>query len=313
MEIRLGVNLNFAKYVHERKEALRIVREELDVDCVEMVPDIGMGAAWFLEDEAGFRAYHREVGRIARDLGIEVVSVQTFFRENAAVSSAFSGMREAAFAVMRSMAAQAGECGAHFFGGHFGSYMREEEDDPTLVAELTAHALDYWAKMTAVCRREGLDGVNVETMSTTREYCTIIDGAKEILDNLNGRRAKDPDAMVPAFLCYDTGHGATRDEAPDGRDRSMSAWFRAFADEMVEVHLKQTDAEHMAVWPFTDAYAESGIIDLDDLVAGMRKYLRAPVVYLILEITGKRGRRLGEDRTLAGIRESVQRAKAALA
>ena len=80
----------------------------------------------------------------------------------------------------------------------------------------------------------------------------------------------------------------------------------------MEIHLKNTDQDFQSAWPFTTKYRKEGIIDEFAVIEAARDYLQSPELYLILEMAGKKGRRIGEEATLTNILESAENVRKAL-
>ena len=68
-KVIFGVNLNFSKFVYSPQHALSIVRNQLNLRHVEMVPDIDFGPVFYTTAPEAFRAYHWRVADHAREMG----------------------------------------------------------------------------------------------------------------------------------------------------------------------------------------------------------------------------------------------------
>jgi len=308
--IILGVNLTFAKFVYGRKRALDVARDDLDTAHVEMVPDIEFGPALFLEDPETFRRIHGEVAAHARAIGVSIDTVLTFYRDPGAIAHPEPAVRRAAWRAMESISAMAGIYGARYVSAAFGTMHREDHDDPRRREALWSEATAIWGEWLERARADGLDRVLVETGAALREECATIAQTRAVLARLADHHARHPDRTCPVGLVYDTGHGVSRDESADDRDRDFLAWFRAFPDDIREIHLKDTDPEFLETRPFTPA--SRGIIDPCRVVRGIRAALRVPEVYVMLEIPGKRGREIGERRAIEDLRSSIAAVREAL-
>ncbi|MBN1417868.1 MAG: sugar phosphate isomerase/epimerase [Planctomycetes bacterium] len=308
--IILGVNLTFAKFVYGRKRALDVARDDLDTIHVEMVPDIDFGPALFLEDPDAFRRIHGEVAAHARAIGVSIDTVLTFYRDPGAIAHPDPAVRLAAWRAMESISAMAGIYGARYASAAFGTMHREDHDDPRRREALWNEATGIWERWMQRARAEGLERVLVETGAALREECATIAQTRAVLARLEEIHARHPETTCPTGLVYDTGHGVSREESDDDDDRDFLAWFRAFPEAIREIHLKDTDPEFLETWPFT--YASRGIIDPRRVVRGIRDALRAPEIYLMLEIPGKRGREIGERRAIEDLRASIAAVRDAL-
>lgn len=311
--LHIGANLNFTKFVYSRKRALEIARDEFGVRCVEMVPDTDYGPALFLKNEEKFRAYHREVAEYGDKIGVDIVSVLTFFRDNVSIAHHDPDISDAAWTVMESMAAQAGSYGAKLVGGSVGTVLADDFADAATRDKLFERTRDAWKRWMEVAHREGVGAVNIEAMSTLREPPATIPSGREWLADLAAHHRENPDTTAAVTLCYDLGHGPTEEEEDSPSDRDFAAWFEAFGDVIAEVHIKNTDSGFISTWPFTDAYKEAGIIDLDRTCEAMRDHLRAPDVYVMAEYPGKRGRMDGEAECIKGNVATLENLRKSLA
>jgi sugar phosphate isomerase/epimerase len=304
-KIYVGLNLNFAKFVYGHKKALEIARGEVGVNFVEIVPDMDYGVAFFLRKPDGFRKYYREVGRYADKIGVRIISMLTFYRDNVSICNPDSDVSQSAYVTMRMMAAQSGSCGCKLMGASLCTVHKEEMGDPRRYEELRNQALEYWKQWLVLAKEEGIEYVTLETMSTPREPPCTINEAKQILGCLRDFYDRNTNASMPV-LCYDLGHGVSASEKDVPGDDDFAEWFKAFPHDIFEIHVKNTDSLFLSTWPFTREYREKGIIDLGRVVEAVKKYLRVPELYMIVEIPGKRGRSAGEDEALMGNRCTVE-------
>jgi len=308
-KIYLGVNLNFAKYVYGHKRALEVARNEIGAYYVEMVPDIDYGPVFFTVSPDRFRAYHTEVAEHARKIGLHILTMLTFYRDNVSVTHSNPEIREHAFTAMRAMAAEAGCLGCSVVGASFGTILVEDLDRRE---ECIETGIRYWQRWLELLRGEGVEKATLETMSTLREPPATIASAKKLLARLKGYHQQNPSTTCAPALCYDVGHGATESERDSEDDVKFAEWFKAFPTDIVHIHLKNTDPQFLETWPFTDEYRDKGIIDLHEVVGAIRDYLRAEKIYVMVEIPGKRGRLIGERESLRVNRISFENAKKAL-
>jgi len=295
-KIYLGVNLNFAKFVYGHKRALDLARSEIGAYYVEMVPDMDYGPVFFATSPARFRAYHTDVARYAGEIGVRIVSMMTFFRDNVSVTHSNPEIRESAFTAMRAMAVQGGCYGCDAVGASLGTILVEDLDERD---ECIKAGIQYWLRWLQLLHGEGVGKATLETMSTLREPPATIASAKELLAPLNEYHRENPSSTCAPALCYDVGHGAAEPERDSDDDAKFTAWFRAFPNDIVHIHLKNTGSQFLETWPFTDEYRNKGIINLNEVLGAIRDYLRAERLYVMVEVPGKRGRLIGE-------RESVR-------
>jgi len=293
--IFLGVNLNFAKYVYGHKAALDLARNEIGAHYVEMVPDMDYGPVFFATSPDRFRTYHTEVARHAKKIGLRIASMMTFFRDNASVTHSNPEIQEHAFTAMRAMAMQGGCYGCDLVGASLGTILVE---DLGKSEECIDAGIRYWGRWFELLHREGVRKATLETMSTLREPPATIASARQLLAQLNEFHQQNPSTTCAPALCYDVGHGAAEPERDSEDDVKFTAWFKSFPNDIVHIHLKNTDPNFLQTWPFTDEYLDRGIIDLNEVIGSIRDYLRAESLYVMLEVPGKRGRLIGEQESL---------------
>ena len=307
--IHFGINLGFAKYVSGTQAALEFVRRDLDLRVVEAVTDNDFGPALFLLDSGAFHARHRAAGQKARDLGLRIPTVFTFYRDGGAVAHPDPAVRFAARTVLSSLAHQAQAMGAQYACA---ALMTADRDHFAANPDAcTAQAFGAWRSWMEEALAIGLAGLVLEMSAQAREDCATVAQTRSTLDRLRQHHEANPETTVPVHLCYDLGHGISPAEAPADAERDYRAWFRAFSGEILEVHVKNTDARFLATWPFTSEFEGRGIIDPDQVVAAVRDLLERDVL-LMLEIAGKRGREIGEQAILKDLAETVVRWKRAL-
>lgn len=311
--IQFGLNLNFAKYVYSPRRALEVAKE-LGVRHVEMVSDIDFGPALFLRSPEAFRSHHRDAAAAAREVDIQISSVLTTYRDSGAIGSPNPEIRESARVVGRSILEQAACYGAETAGISFFTANRDEVEEPESFDRAYAAALEIWKGWMADAKRLGLERLLIEMAAARREACSTIEDTRRTLETLAAHHRAHPDTTVPVGLCYDTGHGISPEESPDDDDRDFRAWLRAFPRETREIHLKNTDSEFLATWHFTEAVERGGrgIIQPVEVLRCVKETLTVPVVLIVLEIPGKRGRQIGEEQAIEEHRQSIRKTVDAL-
>mgnify|MGYP001100338706 CR=1 FL=1 len=165
---------------------------------------------------------------------------------------------------------------------------RETSSDFILRGEVVGTVTDDDATLIGRPRREFAE----QLLVTLRR---AIEDTRATLSILDEHHSSNPGTTVPAGICYDTGHGISAAESRDEANRDFHAWFAAFPDRIHEVHLKNTDSEFVETWHFPH---EGGIIDPFEVVKAARDTLTVPELHLFLEVPGKRGRDVGEKRSL---------------
>jgi hypothetical protein len=208
------------------------------------------------------------------------------------------------------MAVQGGCLGCKVVGAPFGTILAEDMDRNR--DECMRAGLEYWQRWLELLHDEGVEIATLETMSTLRELpCTIAD-AKALLNDLSQYHLAHRSSTCRPAYCYDTGHGPADEESSSGEDTKFESWFRALPTDIVEIHVKNTDPQFLATWPFTEGYRQDGIIELHELVRAIRDHLRVETLYMMIELPGKRGRLLGERESLRVNRQSFEEVQKAL-
>ncbi|HLU46952.1 MAG TPA: hypothetical protein VK116_02670 [Planctomycetota bacterium] len=302
--IRFGVNLNFTKYVYGRKRALEIVRERLGMRHAEMVADNDFGAVFYARSPEAFREYHYEVADHARQLGVRLPGVFTFYREAGAIAHELSGIRESAYLVGLSLLEQAACYGAKYLGASLFTMDKDAAEDPERFQSQFDAAIEIWKRWMVDARRLGVSYLAMEMAAAYREGCSTIEDTRATLTLLSEYHEKNPDTTVPVRLCYDTGHGISSTENPDDTNRDYRAWLREFSSVITNIHLKNTDPDFLETWHFGND--RDGIIDVREVLERIRDTSEVDELYLFLEVPGKRGRDIGEERAIAEHRRSIE-------
>lgn len=308
--IHVGVNLNFAKFVYGRKRAMEIVKEDFGLSHVEAVPDMDFGPIFYHSAPEAFRNYHWEIADHSERIGVHISSVLTFYRDMGAIAHPDPGIRESAYKVGLSMLEMASCYRARYASASPFTMNKEYAEDPERFQSLFDASMRIWKRWQADAHRLRLKGLLIEMAAAYREGCSTIEDTRQMLQILDLHHEQNPGTTAPVGLCYDTGHGISEDESPDPRDRDFHAWFEEFPDRILEIHLKNTDAQFQETFHFGGE--EEGIIDLDDVVTSIRDQLTSDHVLVMLEVPGKRGREIGERRALEGHRRSLSLLREAL-
>ncbi|HOX38871.1 MAG TPA: TIM barrel protein [Candidatus Brocadiia bacterium] len=305
-KIFVGVNLNFSKFVYGHKRTLEVVRNEIGVKHVEAVPDMDFGTVFFARKPDKFRAFHEEIAEHANKLGIKIASVLTFYRDNGYICHPDADVRENAYLTMQAMAVQGAAYGAKLVGPVLNCILKEDFEDRSRRAECMEQTWEAWERWLPELGALGVPGATVEQLSTLREPPSTIPQCRQVMDCLMRIYRKSGGKAARPWLCYDLGHGVTDDEKESDGDGSFAAWFKAFPDQIREIHVKNTDSQFMAAWPFSPEYDKKGIIDLNKVAAAIRDYLTGDELYAFVEYPGKRGRIIGEEDALAKNADSVR-------
>lgn len=308
-KIYFGVNLNFAKYVYGKKKALEIVRDVFGLRRVEAVPDNDFGPIFFHTAPEAFRNYHWDINDHAKRAGMHIDSVLTVYRDTGAIAHPDPAIRESAYRVGLAILEMASCYQAKYASAAAFTMNRELAEDPELFQAAYDASMRIWKRWMAEACRLRLGKMLIECAATYREGCSTLDDARAMLEVLDKHHRENPGTTVPVGLCYDTGHGISEEESPDPRDRDFRAWLETFPDRIHEIHLKNTDPDFLETFHFGD---QEGVIELEDFAVAVRDILTVPEVYMFLEVPGKRGRVIGEQRNLEGHQRSITLVRQAL-
>jgi sugar phosphate isomerase/epimerase len=308
-QIALGVNLTFAKYVYGKRKALDIVRDKFGLRRVEAVPDNDYGPIFYHIAPEAFRSHHWEIADYAKRTGMHIDSVLTFYRAAGAISHPDPAIRESAYRVGLAMLEMASCYGARYASASLFTMNRELAEEPDQFEALFDASIRIWKRWLADAKRLRIEQMLIETTAAYREGCSTLHDTRMTLDLLDKYHEENPGTTIPVGLCYDTGHGISEEESKDPRDRDFKAWFDCFHDRILEIHLKNTDPKFQETWHFGEQH---GIINLPELIAAIRDRLTVPLVLVFIEVPGKRGREIGEQRSIEGHQRSISLAREAL-
>jgi len=294
-KIHFGVNLNFAKYVYGRKRAIEVIRRRLGIHHAEMVADNDFGAVFYLRSPEAFREQHYDVADHAAAQGVRIAGVFTVYRETGAIASASPDVRESAYLVGLSIIEQAACYRATYAGATLFTMNKEAAEDPEQYQSQFYAAIETWKRWMGDARRLGVPRLLIETAAAYREGCSTIHDTRTTLETLADFHDKNPDTTVPVGLCYDTGHGISSTEIRDDIHRDFRAWLAAFPDAIHSIHLKNTDPDFLETWHL---HRDEGIICTRDVLEAARDSLAVPELHVMLEVPGKRGRDIGEERAI---------------
>ncbi len=309
-EIKVGVNLNFAKFVYGQKRAIEIAKTEFGLSHVEAVPDIDFGPIFYQTSPEAFRNYHWEIADYAKRIGVTIESVLTFYRDMGAIAHPDPQIRESAYRVGLSVLEMASCYRARYGSASPFTMNKELAEDPERFQSLFDASMRIWKRWQADAKRLRLEGMMIEMAAAYREGCSTIEDTRSMLEILDKHHEENPGTTVPVGVCYDTGHGISEDESADPRDRDFNAWFDEFPDRIHEIHLKNTDDKFQETFHFGSD--KKGIIDLDELIVSIRDRLTVADVLLHIEVPGKRGREIGEKQAIEGHKQTLELLRSAL-
>jgi hypothetical protein len=146
-----------------------------------------------------------------------------------------------------------------------------------------------------IARSEGLKGLTIEPMSSGFEPPSLPEEIISMVTDLGFRYRKNPEKLVPPYLCGDISHGIP------GRDGTILfthlELFELSIPFLAEFHLKNTDRFYHSTFGFSKEEQKKGIVDLGEvsgLINKNRDKFPVEEVVAYLELGGPK---LGRDDT----------------
>ena len=167
----------------------------------------------------------------------------------------------------------------------------------------------------ALARREGLEALTTEPMSSVWEYPSTPDELRSLGAELEAIHAADRDGTVPFHYCGDISHGIADREKKVTHDN----WdlFELEIPWMREFHFKNTDTIFNSTFGFGPAERARGIVDLArlrDMIDRNAGRFPVPEITGYLEIGGpKVGRDYSDHALGAALAESLAALKESFA
>jgi D-erythrulose 1-phosphate 3-epimerase len=249
-----GINLGFAiKRWPEPRQWARVVREELDLDCVQFSYDLL--DPWWPEH----RALARRVRDAAADYGISIHSAQVglaMYTYNGLLHPD-ADARAAAQEWWRRAFAVAAELGASAVGGPVGALSVPELADAPLRERRYEELVELLRALAASARAEGLDALLVEPTPLPREIPSTIAESERLARDL-------ADAAVPLRYVLDVGHALFR---PLYGDAVLASWLEPLAPHIGVLHLQNTDFQSDSHWGWPDP---RGLFDVEAFAGDVR-------------------------------------------
>lgn len=254
------------------------------------VTELQMGSSFptFTADED----YFRRLRRRAEARGIRIASLFTSHRELGGFSSGDRSLEATARWGWERMIRVAALVGAKSVGSNAGIVMR---DQPELVEPGLACFFKNMKELMKIARREGLDALTIEPMSSTWEFPSTPAQLARLTSELDPVHVHDPDGTVPVYLCADISHGL----ADEQRRVLHDNWtmFELEIPWMWEFHFKNTDAIFNSTFGFSEAEQARGIVGLERISAILERNASrfstpSPIGYLELP-----GPKLGREYT----------------
>jgi len=294
MNVQLGINNCFAvKRWPLGKDWIRIVKEDLELDCAQFSFDL-------LDP-----ILHKD----SRDVMVEEIK-KAAENYQLDISTTFTGlvgycfnlllhpslaMRRDALHWYEEAIKITAQLGAKGTGGHVGALSMDDLNDAKRKEYLTQCLIDSLQYLSQIGKKEDLSYLLWEPMPIPRERPITISEAKDLYDKVNEKSA------LPIYYCLDVGHQCTY--SVRGKDKSPYAWIKELAPQSPIIHIQQTDGKGDRHWPFTSEYSKKGIIVPSKILEAI-EYSGANQVTLILEIV--HSFEAEETKIISDLKESVE-------
>jgi sugar phosphate isomerase/epimerase len=294
----LGINLSFAVKRWPEPEAwARIVREELELNCVQFSFDL-LNPWW--PDEIRSPLAARVVDSVNKwDLVIH--SAQLGLAEytyNGLLHPDPDGRKVAMEWWNRSIAL-ASEMGVHAVGGPLGALSVSEMRSPEVREERYAELISSIQSVSESAKAAGLEALLVEPTPLAREVPSSVEESRRLIADLEGCCA------LPVYYIVDVGHALY--QPLYGRGVSMREWLEGIGSHIGAFHLQNTDfqSDSHSGWP-----SDRGLFDVGAFAGDLRE-ARLQEVPIFLELIYPI--ELADEATLANVVSSVEHCRRALA
>jgi hypothetical protein len=272
-------------------------------DCGLERLQFGCSISTYLADDEYFRALRRRAER----RGILIMSVFSTMREFGGFASGDPWLAAATVRMWQRLIRAASLLGAGMAGTNASITMR---DRPQSREEGIRRFHSEIRELMALAKREGLDALTTEPMSSVWEYPSTPEEVRGLAEELASYHAEHEQTTVPFLYCGDISHGVA-----DPERRVVHDNWELFALEipwMGEFHFKNTDAIFNSTFGFGPGERTRGIVDLARLAALIKanaERFPLPEVTGYLEISGPK---LGRDYTDCHVGEALVESLAAL-
>jgi ribulose-phosphate 3-epimerase len=256
--------------------------------------------------------YFRGLRASAEKKGIRIASVFTSHRELGGFASGNASLEANTRWGWERLIHVARLLGADSAGSNAGNLMR---DQPDLRERGLRSFFSNMKELLRFARKEGLQAIVIEPMSSIWEYPSTPDQLQEMTSVFDAEYAAQPRETVPVYLCGDISHGVANEEK-----RVLYGNWEMFEQEipwMWEFHFKNTDAIFNTTFGFGADERSRGIVDIKRLKTLLEKNAtRFPIdeVTGYLELPGpKIGREYSDgllrgqlEESLAALREEFK-------
>lgn len=272
-------------------------------DCGVERLQLGCSISTYLADDEYFRGLRRGAER----RGMRITSVFSMMREFGGLASGDPLLAAATLRMWARLIHVASLLGARMAGTNASITMR---DRPQSREEGIRRFHAEAPGLMALAKREGLDALTTEPMSSVWEYPSTPDEIRGLAEDLAAHHAAHEQTTVPFLYCGDISHGVA-----DREKRVVHDNWDLFALQipwMGEFHFKNTDAIFNSTFGFGPSERSRGIVDLAKLAALIEENadrFPLPEVTGYLEIGGPK---LGRDYTDCGVGDALIESIAAI-
>jgi len=251
MKVRLGVKSDPIENRYSFDWLFGIMAD-FRVDRLQM----GSSLSMFTADEGWFKRFRNT----AEKKGIRISSVFTSHREMGGWASGDPSLEAVARWGWERLIRVAGLVGAQSAGSSAGIVLRDQPEQPSSGRERFFAGMK---DLMRTARREGLQAITVEPMSSAWEYPSTPQQIHEATSVFDSAHAAAPGDTVPVYFCSDISHGVA-----DANKRVLHDNWTLFEMEipwMWEFHFKNTDSIFDSTFGFGPAERARGIVDLGRL------------------------------------------------
>ncbi|MFP4443298.1 MAG: hypothetical protein ACLFST_09275 [Spirochaetia bacterium] len=283
MELKLGIKSDPIEYRYSFEWLFRFMRDR-------GIRYLQLGS--FFELYTLDLAFFSELRESAEKFNIRIKSCFTAHRELGGFFTGNRFMEACARRNYEEYIRKAAVLGADYCGSNPGAVYR---DKPKGKEDGIRCYLEHMGELLALAKAEGLKGLTIEPMSSQYEPPSLPEEIISMVTDLGFRYRKNPDQLVPPYLCGDISHGIP------GKDGTILfshlELFELSIPFLAEFHLKNTDTSYHSTFGFSKDEQKRGIVDLREiaeLIDKNREKFPVEEVVAYLELGGPK---LGRDDT----------------
>lgn len=275
--MELGVNTVFAiKRWPDPYDWAKIVARDFGVNIVQVSTD-SLDPNW--PEQTALRWAER-VKDACQNFGIKIDSFFNGFGGylNAMALNDDIEVRAHALRWVHRAVNLSGVMGAEAFGAYAGALSAPTAKSPQARERAFDQAAEFWAHVAVLAKRAGLTHILFEPTPVEREIPHGVEESLRLVHRVSEISSKI--GGVPAFLNFDVGHVSDPTNPVTPQD-VLSMLGEVILDTKV-VHVQQTDGKYDRHWPFTEEFADQGIVVPQNIVSLIEHV--APEIRVILEL-----------------------------